>query len=79
MIPQPLDDSGTATGAFWRLWPPAPLLWNPKRTQGRVSASTPLYVQSVVEHRGHGAPHGKPLVMALDDSAESTDGPLAGR
>jgi hypothetical protein len=34
---------------------------HPKRTKGRVSASTSLYVQSVVEHRGHRAPHGKPL------------------
>jgi hypothetical protein len=53
IIPPPLNDSGTAAGAFWRLWPPfalgtinAPceslrLLEHPKGI-GRVSASPPL-------------------------------------
>ena len=51
-----------------------PLVEHPKRTLRPRVGQHPPYVQSVLEHRGHRAPHGKPLVMPPDDSAESTGG-----
>jgi hypothetical protein len=52
------------------------LVEHPKRTLRPRVGQHPAYAQAVLEHRGHRAPHGKPLRCPPEDSAESTGGRL---
>jgi hypothetical protein len=55
---------------------PAAACWSILNGPKAACRPSPPYVQSVLEHRGHRAPHGKPLRCPREDSAESTGGHL---
>ena len=91
MIPQPLDDSGTATGAFWRLWPPRPALGttnapceSPRLLVEHIRngpnlrprvGQHPLRCNRFLNIGPQGSPR-KNVAVPPEDSAESTGGRL---